>query len=68
MLAAISATGQDGEELYSELIETLKRLQDGEAPVPAGAPTAGGMSEHSANSVQVRAVATVPVALPPGRS
>jgi hypothetical protein len=28
MLAAISATGQDGEELYSELIETLKRLQD----------------------------------------
>jgi two-component system, chemotaxis family, sensor kinase CheA len=35
MLGAISATGQDGEESYSELIETLKRLQEGDAPVPA---------------------------------
>lgn len=52
MLAAIAATGQDGDEDFADTVETLKRLQEGAVgtpPVPsvANPPT------------------TTPVALPP---
>jgi two-component system, chemotaxis family, sensor kinase CheA len=43
MLGAIAATGQDGEESFTELIEELKRLQgtaSSEAPAAAAAPPA----------------------------
>jgi len=38
MLAAIATTGQDGEEAYNDLIETLKRLQEADAAGSAAEP------------------------------
>jgi two-component system chemotaxis sensor kinase CheA len=38
ILAAISTTGQDGEEAYNDLIETLKRLLDADAAGSAAEP------------------------------
>jgi two-component system chemotaxis sensor kinase CheA len=38
MLAAISTTGQDGEEAYNDLIETLKRLLEADAAGSAAEP------------------------------
>lgn len=38
MLTAISTTGQDGEEAYNDLIETLKRLLEADAAGSAAEP------------------------------
>ena len=41
MLAAIQASGEDGEEDYAPLIELLKTLQGSQSPVAAAAPASG---------------------------
>ena len=59
MLAAIQASGQDGEEEYASLIEQLRRLQGETIAQPAPAPPAQAPETRPAEKVDQEPVAAV---------
>ncbi len=69
MLAAISATGEDGNEPYTDLIETLKRLQEGDATpsVEAAAPESAAVAPppENADIASAEVIPEVPAECPP---